>query len=194
MIKLNLEIDGEEKVYDIPTNWDDITVGKFIEIVKLNEINYKWDLNKIMEMMGILTTIPKDDIELLPVESFMEIQDKFSFLKQDVDKKMKDSIVIDGEEYFVKNDFNDLTLGESITIETLIKQVDNPVYILDQFLCLLLRRKKNGKLESFKTTFLTDRIDLFRKIPITDVYQNIIFFLSGEHTYKNNMKVFLENQ
>ena len=194
MIKLNLEIDGEEKVYDIPTNWDDITVGKFIEIVKLNEINYKWDLNKIMEMMGILTTIPKDDVELLPVESFMEIQDKFSFLKTDVDKKMKNSIVINNEEYFVKNDFNDLTLGESITIETLIKQVDNPVYILDQFLCLLLRRKKNGKLESFKTTFLTDRIDLFRKIPITDVYQNIIFFLSGEHTYKNNMKVFLENQ
>ena len=192
MVKLNLEIDGENKTYDIPTQWDDVTVDKFIEIVKLNEKKDINDLEKVMELMNILTTIPKDDVELLPVESFMEIQNNFSFVKTDVDKKMKDSIVIDGEEYFVKNDFNDLTMGESITIETLLKEADNPMYILDKMLCLFLRKKKeNGKLESFKTTFLTDRIDIFRKAPITEVYNNLIFFSSGGDILENNMKDFL---
>ena len=192
MIKLNLEIDGENKTYDIPTQWDDVTVDKFIEIVKLDEKKHINDLEKVMELMNILTTIPKDDVELLPVESFMEIQNNFSFVKTDVDKKMKDSIVIDGEEYFVKNDFNDLTMGESITIETLLKEADNPMYILDKMLCLFLRKKKeNGKLESFKTTFLTDRIDIFRKAPITEVYNNLIFFSSGGDILENSMKDFL---
>ena len=192
MIKLNLEIDGENKTYDIPTQWDDVTVDKFIEIVKLDEKKHINDLEKVMELMNILTTIPKDDVELLPVESFMEIQNNFSFVKTDVDKKMKDSIVIDGEEYFVKNDFNDLTMGESITIETLLKEADNPMYILDKMLCLFLRKKKeNGKLESFKTTFLTDRIDIFRKAPITEVYNNLIFFSNGVDILENNMKDFL---
>jgi len=192
MVKLNLEIDGENKTYDIPTQWDDVTVDKFIEIVKLDEKKHINDLEKVMELMNILTTIPKDDVELLPVESFMEIQNNFSFVKTDVDKKMKDSIVIDGEEYFVKNDFNDLTMGESITIETLLKEADNPMYILDKMLCLFLRKKKeNGKLESFKTTFLTDRIDIFRKAPITEVYNNLIFFSSGGDILENNMKDFL---
>jgi len=192
MVKLNLEIDGENKTYDIPTQWDDVTVDKFIEIVKLNEKKDINDLEKVMELMNILTTIPKDDVELLPVESFMEIQNNFSFVKTDVDKKMKDSIVIDGEEYFVKNDFNDLTMGESITIETLLKEADNPMYILDKMLCLFLRKKKeNGKLESFKTTFLTDRIDIFRNAPITEVYNNLIFFSNGVDILENNMKDFL---
>jgi hypothetical protein len=192
MVKLNLEIDGENKTYDIPTQWDDVTVDKFIEIVKLDEKKHINDLEKVMELMNILTTIPKDDVELLPVESFMEIQNNFSFVKTDVDKKMKDSIVIDGEEYFVKNDFNDLTMGESITIETLLKEADNPMYILDKMLCLFLRKKKeNGKLESFKTTFLTDRIDIFRKAPITEVYNNLIFFSNGVDILENNMKDFL---
>jgi hypothetical protein len=192
MVKLNLEIDGENKTYDIPTQWDDVTVDKFIEIVKLDEKKHINDLEKVMELMNILTTIPKDDVELLPVESFMEIQNNFSFVKTDVDKKMKDSIVIDGEEYFVKNDFNDLTMGESITIETLLKEADNPMYILDKMLCLFLRKKKeNGKLESFKTTFLTDRIDIFRNAPITEVYNNLIFFSNGVDILENNMKDFL---
>lgn len=192
MVKLNLEIDGENKTYDIPTQWDDVTVDKFIEIVKLDEKKDINDLEKVMELMNILTTIPKDDVELLPVESFMEIQNNFSFVKTDVDKKGKESIVIDGEEYFVKNDFNDLTMGESITIETLLKEVDNPMYILDKMLCLFLRKKKeNGKLESFKTTFLTDRIDIFRKAPITSVYDNLIFFSNGVDLLEKNMKDFL---
>ena len=192
MVKLNLEIDGENKTYDIPTQWDDVTVDKFIEIVKLDEKKHINDLEKVMELMNILTTIPKDDVELLPVESFMEIQNNFSFVKTDVDKKMKDSIVIDGEEYFVKNDFNDLTMGESITIETLLKEADNPMYILDKMLCLFLRKKKeNGKLESFKTTFLTDRIDIFRNAPITEVYNNLIFFSNGVDILENSMKDFL---
>lgn len=192
MVKLNLEIDGENKTYDIPTQWDDVTVDKFIEIVKLDEKKDINDLEKVMELMNILTTIPKDDVELLPVESFMKIQNNFSFVKTDVDKKGKESIVIDGEEYFVKNDFNDLTMGESITIETLLKEVDNPMYILDKMLCLFLRKKKeNGKLESFKTTFLTDRIDIFRKAPITSVYDNLIFFSNGVDLLEKNMKDFL---
>jgi hypothetical protein len=192
MIKLNLEIDGEEKVYDIPTNWEDVTVKTFIEIVKLDEKKDINDLNKVMKLMEILTNIPNDDVELLPVESFMEIQKCFSFVKTDVEKKMKDSIVINGEEYWVKNNFNDLTMGESITIETLLQEVKNPVYILDKLLCLFLRKKKeNGKLESFKTTFLTDRIDIFRNAPITDVYNNLIFFSSGGNILKNDMKVSL---
>lgn len=192
MVKLNLEIDGENKTYDIPTQWDDVSVAKFMEIVKLDEKKDINDLEKVMELMNILAQIPKDEVELLPVESFMEIQNNFSFVKNDVDKKAKESIVIDGEEFFVKNDFNDLTMGESITIETLLKDVDNPMFILDKLLCLFLRKKKeNGKLESFKTTFLTDRIETFRKAPITSVYNNLIFFSNGENILENNMKDFL---
>ena len=192
MVKLNLEIDGENKTYDIPTQWDDVSVAKFMEIVKLDEKKDINDLEKVMELMNILAQIPKDEVELLPVESFMEIQNNFSFVKNDVDKKAKESIVIDGEEFFVKNDFNDLTMGESITIETLLKDVDNPMFILDKLLCLFLRKKKeNGKLESFKTTFLTDRIETFKKAPITSVYNNLIFFSNGENILENNMKDFL---
>lgn len=194
MIKLNLEVDEEIKTFDIPTNWSEVSVKMFMEIVKLDNslIN---DLEKVMKLLGILTGMSNDEVEMLPVNEFKKIQEQLDFIKVDVERLNKESVMVDGVEYFVKNNFNELTMGESITIETLLKDVDNPMSILDKMLCIFLRKKKDdGKLETFKTTFLTDRVEMFRSLPISDVYNILVFFSSGVSSLENNMKDFLVNK
>ncbi len=182
MIKVNFEIDDDSKSFDVPENWDEVTVEQFMGLVVLQEeakeeVN---PLNTIIKLTHLMTGIPIDIVEMIPVDQFHLIQDTLKYTKDEVDIEKKDSVTIDGDTYFIKNDFNSLTMGETITIETLVKDTQNVMSIFDKLLCVFLRKKtKKGNLETFKSTFIEERSEMFRRLPISEVYAIMVFFSSG---------------
>lgn len=182
MIKVNFEIDDDVKSFDVPENWDEVTVQQFMGLVELQEeakeeVN---PLNTIIKLTHLMTGIPIDIVEMVPVDQFHLIQDTLKYTKEEVDIEKKDSVEIDGDTYYIKNDFNSLTMGETITIETLVKDTQNVMSIFDKLLCVFLRKKtKKGNLETFKSTFIEDRSEMFRRLPISEVYAIMVFFSSG---------------
>jgi hypothetical protein len=188
MVKVNFEIDDKTEEFSVPESWSEVTVNQFMAIVKLQEGMEELNiLQKTIKMVCILTKIPEEYVEMIPIEQFYKIRDILEYTNDEVDTKACESITIDGEEYFIKNDFNQLTMGETITIETLMSNSDNVVSVFDELLCVFLRKKKdNGKLEAFKSTFLQERKEIFGKAPISQMYSVLVFFSAGESSLGAN--------
>lgn len=199
MIKVNFNIDDEVHSFDVPENWDEVTVEQFMGLAELQkeaeeEVN---PLNTIIKMVQIMTTIPMDIIEMIPVDQFHLIQDTLNYTKEEVNIEKRDNVEIDGETYYIKNDFNKLTMGETITIETIIKDAPNGnvMNVFDKLLTIFLRKKtKKGNLETFKSSFMEERVELFRRLPISQVYAIMVFFSDGVNGLGVTTNPYLENQ
>jgi hypothetical protein len=181
MRKLNLEIDDEVMEYNIPENWADLTVKQFMDLYR-QSIEDKDDLQRSVYIASTILGIDEDIIYMFDTDSFNEIISSLEFIsKTEITAQPKDFVVINNEEYYLKKDYSKLTVGEIISIDTIISQShnNNPYTQMDKLLCIFLRKKKdNGKLEQFKPEFM-NRAKLFETLSIEDVYNVVGFFSSG---------------
>jgi len=191
MIKLNLVLDEEEFNLEMPEKWEEVNVEQFCQIMEIQE-RVK-DLTKIssaVELISAITKIPKNIIWLMTPEDFAKLTNALAFVNTEIEAPLKKSIMIDDEEYFVKSNFEELTMGEIITIEQLVEQTNNNLFkTMDKLLTIFLRKKKaSGKLESFDINFIADRSEKFRMISVVDIYQLFFSFSDGKILSPNNMK------
>lgn len=196
MIKLNFEADDETYSYEIPESWKEVNVEQFCKIMEAQELlDNKNPIMASVKMINAITGIPEDIIMLTPVDEVKKISESLQFTNTEIETNETESVIVDGEEYFIKKDFNSLNMGEVITIETIMDQTNQNIFkAFDQLLCIFLRKKKdNGKLEAFKTEHLT-RADIFKKVSISDIYQTMVFFSNGNPLLENNTKESLENK
>lgn len=188
MVKIVTNLDDETKEFMIPENWDEVTVGQFTQLFDINrEALNQYEIS--VKMINIFSDIPEDLIFMMPVADFEKIAQVLEFTLTDIQGDLADSIELEGETYFLKKDFESLTMGEVISIETLINSADGNLFkVMDKLLCLFLRKKKeNGKLETFKTDFM-ERADLFKKAPIGKIYNIFSFFSDGVSSSGTSMK------
>lgn len=178
MIQLNLTLDGVESTYNIPTGWEDISLAKFSEMFATDVS----DLHKIeqsVKHISILSGIPEDTLyEFSPLD-FNTVATYFKFMYEPVPNNNSESIIIDGEEYFLKTDFKTLSFGEQTSIEIILEANNGDVMkCMDKLLCIFLRKKNEaGELEKFSNSFMK-RVDKFKSIPIASVYSIFTFFLN----------------
>jgi len=181
MIKLNLTIDDEAKSFNIPQSWSDVTVGTYEKLANIDKANEN-EFQMAIDVLCAMTDISLDDAYALPVDRMPEILEQIKFTNTEIPSTDKEFILIDGEEYYLKKDFTQLTNGEVISLELLNKKHENNIEkAMAEMLCVFLRKKKeNGNLESFKNSFM-ERADLYReKVSIADVYNMFLFFSSGK--------------
>lgn len=181
MIEINLEIDDEKFELNLPSGWDEITIKQYDKIAKIERTES--NLIQFVEILKILTNVDEETIMSIPAVEFQNITDNLQFLQEEVEDKEVESIVVDGVEYFLKKEFDKLTMGESISIEIIMKKYDNDLTkAIPELLCIFLRKKKeNGKLESFKNSFM-ERAEMFSNLMISDVHQLFVFFSIGKST------------
>jgi hypothetical protein len=189
MIEINVELDDRVETYNFPTEWSEVTIEQFGRLYTINK-----DIHSGMfytfEVLHQLTGIDREIIEQIDYESFSEIIDKLKFIYEPLPVRDNLSIVVDGEEYFLYTEFNKYTAGEIISIETILQSVNKEIYkVMPELLCIFLRKKKeNGKLEKYKTSFM-ERRDKFRNIKIDEINHLFTFFLTGRDSSANNTRV-----
>jgi hypothetical protein len=105
-----------------------------------------------------------------------------------------DYLELGDDKYYLYTEFNKLTTGEVITIETLLESVEFDIHkIMADLLCLFLRKKDSeGKYEKF-TTEMLKRKDMFLEVPITKIYHVFSFFSVGGLSSQNSMKASTKN-
>jgi hypothetical protein len=181
MVILNLEIDGIATKYEIPTSWNEVTVGQAADIQNISVDNLTI-IERVVKILTILVpSISEDDIFLMSPEQFNEVAEQLSFISTEVGGEPAEFVEVEGEKYYLKKDFTKLTMGEIISVDTIMKQTNHDMSkAISKMLCIFLRKKKeNGELESFKNSFM-EREALFRNVIITDVSNLFSFFLNGE--------------
>lgn len=193
MINLKLEIDDEVREFNLPENWDEVTIGDFVKLFSFE----REGLNSVelsVKIINVLTDIDENLIMMMDVKDFEKLAEVFAFTSKELKPINVESIELEGETYYLKNDFSKLTMGEVISIETILQSADGNLFkVMDKLLCIFLRKKKeNGNLEAFKGEFM-NRVNLFRKAPISKVYNIFSFFLTGGISLEDNMKDYSES-
>lgn len=176
MIKLNLEIDNVTKQFEIPTEWNEVTVGQFEKLANVEK--NKNVIKYLSSVICALSGITEDEFFMIPADKFEDMLEVLEFLSKPIVDNDIDFIVIDGEEYWLKKNFEQMNMGEIISIETLTEGITNIDTAISKLLCIFLRKKVDGELETFKNSFM-EREELFKTVKITDVNNLFLFFSTG---------------
>lgn len=194
MIQLNIEIDDELKTFNLPENWDEVTVKDFCKLFEFEREGLT-DYELTVKTIEAITGVDEDILMLMDYNDIKQIIDVLKFTTEDLEPQITDTVIIDDEEWFIDKDFDKISLGLVINFELLYEQSGgNLLKSMDKLLCLFLRKKKpNGKLEKFKPEFM-ERAELFSKAPISKVHHIFSFFLLGEILPQESMREYLGEQ
>lgn len=194
MLEVKVEIDDEVTCFTLPTGWDEVSIQEFAKLFSVPRDNQPL-LEQAIDAISLLGGIDKDIIYQLPYEEFGKLANAMEFVNTEmVPEDLGEGVDIEGETYYFKKDFSKFTMGEIISIETLLSQSNNNLFlVMDKLLCIFLRKKTDkGNLESFKGEFL-DRAPTFAKLPVSKVFNIFNFFLDGGFILQNNTNQSLGN-
>ena len=189
MIELNID----ERVYTIAESWDEIYFSQYVDIINLNKDEGMNDLSKAVKIIALISDKPEScekDLLNLSREDFEELASNFEWTNKPIDNFKTDTeyVEIDGKKYKIKKDYSKLTLGEMISVETLIANNKN-LDPLEIVFGVLLREEIDGKEKEFnEDDFIHIISELKSKVLLLDIYNYISFFLSGDKksTTKNS--------
>ena len=162
----------------IPTSWEDVTLGEFIELSKLDMKSYKSPVEYYIHMLRIFGNEDIESIfEYIKAVDLESIIGQMSFMNTPPKQLDNKSIEIDGVIFHVPKNLNELTVGEYVSIEQLIESGGlDSVSAIPTILSVLLRPLD----EDFDSNLCTERMELFKtKLSIEDTLGMSVFFSIG---------------
>ncbi|MFM7023331.1 MAG: hypothetical protein ACKOXB_10155, partial [Flavobacteriales bacterium] len=113
-----------EAEYSLPETWNEVTISQFQRLSKL-DVSDKVDY--IFSMLEILTELPKDVLFKIPSHQTKLIVDALGFItSQSLPKDITNDFKL-GEDQYTLKPFDTLTMGEIISLEILIKDINNNI-------------------------------------------------------------------
>lgn len=191
MITLKLDIDDEIKEYNIPENWNDVTVSTYVKLLNLKTEG----LNRFQQdavVIGALCGMEDEDFYMIPEDEYYKIMKSVEFIKnEEIDMEPKDSVFIGTDEYFIKKDFDRLNQGEVISIQVITEKYEGryDLAMVDLLPLFIRKKKENGKLETYKPSIAEERKQMLGdNISIADVYKLFFCFSDGKTSSISNIK------
>ena len=163
----------------IPTSWNDVTLREFIDLTSLDISAYKSPVEYYIKMLSIFGNDNLEELfNYVKTTDLDNIVGQMSFMNDEPRKLDNKSVEINGEMFFFCGNLNELTVGEYISIESLIEKDSlTSVDSIPVVLSVLLRPKN----EVFDSANCEKRIELFKDyLSIEDVFGMGIFFSNGE--------------
>lgn len=161
------------KEWNVPTKWEDITLGQFEEIQKFYEGEEERKTD-VREIVHILCNKTVDEVNELPAEFLSNILDKLSFTTEKPEiGENTNKIEVDGETYSV-NVMEKMKTGEYVATEMILKNDKND---LAGILAVLCRKEGEPYDSKFENEILPERKKMFLNMPVTKVMPVCGFFL-----------------
>ena len=156
--------------------WDDITIGVYKKLQYLLDFEKTDDavmdeLNASITMLSILCDVDEDVIADLTTDEFRALVGQCGFLNNIPKVKIKDKYIINGKEYKVQFNVQDMTMAQYIDYQTFLKDKDK--YISNILACFLIPKgKKYG--EDYNLQEVVE--DIENHFTIVDAYSVCFFF------------------
>ena len=117
-MKVKIKKDGKKKTYKLIDSWADVNMETWAKVVSL-EAGSK--VKEAEETIAALSDIPLQLVKSLAIRDVAVIMGKLSELQSESGQSLKKVIEIDGVEYGMHPNLDDITLGEYADIESFIK-------------------------------------------------------------------------
>lgn len=184
----------KDNEYECPESWSEVTLKQYLQMVKVAQVfeDYKSELEWTLDSISALTDIPRKDLESLKTDSYVKLVDKLKWISETPTGADLEPIVINNVTYVFPKDLNQITMGESISIDLAIKSSDNRADSFINMLPILLRPGKQvenmetGEIEWQQQEFETQNLEARKKlfldnIKVSQVIKLQDFFLNGEN-------------
>lgn len=170
---------------NVPTSWNDITVNQYQAMTQIDKADYSTDLEYTASVLQVVCEL--DNMYKLPMSAIADLSPHISFLSTQPTQERFDSLSFKGVDYTWINSFNDITVGEAISIELPIDLEELTLALsYDVVLAVMLREKGKG----FNANKFQENRVLFGQLPITEVLGQLLFFLNGGRTSTAHTKTY----
>ena len=162
----------------IPTAWEDVTLNEFIELSKLDIDSFDSHIDYYISMLGVFGNDDLNNIlEFVKLTDVADIINQMAFMNTPPRNLDNKEVTIKGEVFRLIQNMNELTVGEYISIETLIEQGKlDSISSIPAILSVIL--KPIG--EEFDSNLVNARMELFKnELSIEDVLGMSVFFSIG---------------
>lgn len=193
MRSLVITVDDVKKQFEIPESWNEVPISSYRKMSVIPDDDSL--LLKRMKIASILCNIDLDLVSMMYSEDFSLLESALEWVNGPITDDKSEFILVNGEEFYFYKDFNKLTMGEELSINIIMeKSSGNLLSCYNELLCILLRKKKaNGKLESFKSEFMS-RANDFDSIPIGKINSLMLFFSNGGELFTNQDLIYSEKK
>ena len=187
---INFQI--EEKEFQMIDSYHEMKLEHLIQISKIKKTNDESDLQPVVEMIAVLAGCEPQDLDEMSLALLNELTPKLAFLQEEIPTSNENPIVINGIDYIMKENMNDLTMAEYSSIKILQEKFpDSQMDQLPYILAILIRpgtktiKNETGKVkwkqDKFNSEDLEDRVEIFKK-------ELDVKYISGVTGFFLNMK------
>jgi hypothetical protein len=151
----------------LPQSWNQITVNQFIELAKLEQVEFDSLFEMQVEILSILADEDPEEFYDLEIDELKELIDPLKFLRQEPRVKITNQI-----DKFSFKPFDKITLGEFIDADyfTVKDKIGNiPIITAIFYRQTKLDEWGNRVFEPYNYN-LFERSEVFKEIPITAVF------------------------
>lgn len=190
-----------EKEYNMPTCWDDMTLGVYVKLAKLDETKEAFGIPELylLKVIEALCSAEEGDLDELTLDMVTELSNEVGFIQEEPKwNTTSRHIVINDIDYVFPADLNKLTMGEYISIKMLQEQQTSQADLIPYLLSVILRpgkkvlNEETGKetwvQDKFSTNNLEHRKELFLTQPVFNLMGPVSFFLNGSGISTINTK------
>jgi len=175
-MKIIIDIDREEKEYELINSWSDVTLKQLSRLVEYRKLNRD---KEAINTINMFSDIPKDVIKQLRLEDVVKILKAVEALELDKDTSFHATFTLHGVKYGMIPSLDEITLGEYADIETFL--INGAEENLANIMSVLFRpiiedNKDNYTIEAYDAKGQQKRAKLFMDMSGVQVQNSLVFF------------------
>ena len=194
-MKVKIKKQGLKKeTYNLINSWSDVTLEKWIKLIDL-ETGIK--TKEAEETITALSDIPKKLVKELPLRDAALIMSEIAELQSEQDTVLKKVFEIEGVEYAMHPNLDDITLGEYADIETFIKsgfEKNMPEIMAVHFRPIKDKHENGTYTISAYDGDITIRAEEMKKMSAEQVQSALVFFYQFVSRFLKILPSFLQER
>jgi hypothetical protein len=179
---VKLKIDDKATEFKLPTSWDEVSVSQYSKLMLAIEKEGTTEIELMIKSLEALVGIDGGILSRVPIKMLREAYKQLGELTSSMPSNELSRVVeIDGIEYGIIPDFNELTLGEFVDLDNYLQDNYNNLNKIFAVLYrpVIERDGNNYNIEPYSLKNISDRRELFNnRLSIDTVYGALVFFCS----------------
>lgn len=175
----------------IPENWNEISILKYGLLASMD--NDMEGIDKFLGIISILTDHSVEKLKTIPADYIDLLADSIKWISTppQLQNDLSEITVLDKKYQINNKSYHKLTMGEMVSIETLLGAAkDTPNDAIAIVLGILMRKVLvDGTLSDFDGDISLEQIEVFKEhLCITDALSLIVGFGNGENNFMKTIQ------